>query len=357
MIKHDKSYRKLGHEMKLTKNFASDNHAGTHPEIMKALGRANTGYSLAYGDDEYTASAVRKIREHLGADVDVYFVFIGTAANVLGLKAITESFHAIICPETAHINVDECGALEKFTGCKLVTVPTVDGKLTPKQLAGKLQEIGNPHHNQPKVISISQSTEYGTVYTPDEVKALADFAHQHELYLHMDGARIANAAAGLNCTLGEVSIASGVDVLSLGGTKNGLMFGEAVVFSNRELGKNFKYFRKQGLQLMSKMRFLAVQFEALLTHDLWLRNARHANEMAQLLAHELATIPQIKITQKVESDGVFAIIPPQYIPAIQAKYEFGVWNEATSEVRLMTSFDIEESDVLDLVRVIKDCIR
>jgi threonine aldolase len=343
--------------MKTTKNFASDNHAGVHPEILKALQRANEGYALAYGDDDYTAAAVQKFRTLLGPDIDVYFVFIGTAANVLSLKAITEPFQSIICPETAHINVDECGAPESFTGCKLVTIPTMDGKITPSQIVDKLSVVGNQHHNQPKVISISQSTEVGTVYTPAEIKALADFAHQHDLYLHMDGARIANAAAGLNCKLREISGDAGVDLLSFGGTKNGLMFGEAVVFFNPKLGEKFQYIRKQGMQLISKMRFLAVQFEALLTDDLWLRNAQHSNQMAQLLAREIAAIPGIKITQRVEANGVFAVIPRQYIPQIQAKYLFNVWNEKTSEVRLMTSFAITEEDVMDFVKVVKESMQ
>jgi threonine aldolase len=339
------------------KNFVSDNHAGVPPEILKAIQRANEGYALAYGDDEYTAAAVEKFREQLGPDIDVYFVFIGTAANVLGLKAITQPYHSIICAETAHINVDECGAPERFTGCKLVAIPTVNGKLTPELVSDTLQEIGNQHHNQPRVISISESSELGTVYTPAEIKSLTDFAHQNGLLLHMDGARIANAAASLHCKLREITSDVGVDVLSFGGTKNGLMFGEAVIFFNQTLGEDFKYIRKQGLQLMSKMRFLAVQFEALLTDDLWLRNARRANEMAQILASEIATIPQIKITQKVEANAVFAIIPPQYIPRIQAKYLFGVWNEKTSEVRLMTSFETTTEDITDFIRVIKDSIQ
>ncbi len=339
------------------KNFASDNHAGVPSEILEALGRANNEYALAYGDDQYTAAAVRKFKEQLGPDIDVYFVINGTSANVLGLKAITQSYHAIICPETAHINVDECGAPEFAMGCKLVTVPTDNGKLTPDLVKDKLHEVGNQHHNQPKVISISESSELGTVYTPAEIKSLADFAHQNGLFLHMDGARIANAAASLDCKLREITTDVGVDVLSFGGTKNGLMYGDAVVFLNRKLGEDFKYIRKQGLQLLSKMRFLAVQFEALFTNDLWLKNARHANEMAQILAKEIATIPQIKITQKVEANAVFAVIPPQYIPKIQAKYLFSVWNEKTSEVRLMTSFATALEDIQDFIKVIKETIK
>lgn len=341
----------------MTKNFASDNNAGVHPDILKAITDVNTGYALAYGDDAYTARAVEKFKEHFGANIDAYFVFIGTAANVLGLKAVTDPFNSIICTEFAHINVDEGGAPERLTGCKLVTVPTVDGKLTIEQIAERLDVLGNQHHNQPKVVSISQSTEFGTVYTPVELKKIADFVHKHQMFLHMDGARISNAAASLNLGLKEITADVGVDILSCGGTKNGLMFGEAVVFFNRELSKNFKYIRKQGMQLMSKMRFVSAQFEALLSNDLWLKNALNANKMAQLLAKEISQIPQLKITQKVEANVVFAIIPPQYVPLIQEKYFFYVWNEKTSEVRLMTAFDTTEEDIRDFIRVVKEVVK
>jgi threonine aldolase len=343
--------------MKPTKNFASDNNAGAHPEILKAIAIVNEGYFPAYGDDPYTASAVNKFREHFGPEIDVYFVFIGTAANVLGLKTVTESFNSIICAESAHINVDECGAPEKFIGCKLVTVPTSDGKLTVDQIASQLHTLENQHHNQPKVVSISQSTEYGTVYTQAEIRALAEFAHQYGLLLHVDGARIANAAASLNLKLKEITADAGVDLLSFGGTKNGLIFGEAVIFFNPALSRNFKFLRKQAMQLMSKMRFVAAQFEALLSNDLWLRNAQNANAMARLLAKEIAAVPGVRVTQKVEANAVFALIPPQFIPLIQEKYFFYVWNERTSEVRLMTAFDTTEEDVRDFVRVVREVVK
>jgi threonine aldolase len=343
--------------MKPTKNFASDNNAGAHPEILKAINEVNIGYTLAYGDDDYTRAAVGKFQEHFGAEIEVFFVANGTAANALGLKAATQSYHGIICPATAHINMDECGAPERFTGCKLLTVPTVDGKLRVDQLQPFLQAVGNQHHNQPRVISISQSTEFGTVYTVAELRELADFAHQKGMLLQMDGARIANAAASLGLSLNEITGKAGVDLLSFGGTKNGMLFGEAIVFFNRELARDFKYLRKQGMQLFSKMRFLAAQFQALLSNDLWLKNAENANRMAQVLAGELEKIPQIRITQKVEANAVFAIIPPQYIPILQARYYFYVWNEATAEVRLMTAFDTTEADIMDFVKLIKDTLR
>lgn len=342
--------------MTVTRSFASDNNAGVHPTIMKALSAVNEGHTVAYGDDVYTESAVKKFQVHFGKNVEVYFVFNGTGANVTGLKTVTGSYEAVICADTAHINTDECGAAEKFIGCKLLTVPAKDGKIMTEQIKGFLHAAGNPHHNQPKVISITQSTELGTVYTPAEIKKLADFAHKNGMFLHMDGARLANAAAHLNVSLKQITGDAGVDILSFGGTKNGMMFGEAVVFFNRELAKNYQYMRKQGMQLASKMRFVAAQFEALLAGDLWLENARHANDMAQFLAAGIEKIPQIKITRQVQANGVFATVPPKYVSLLQKKYFFYVWNPETSEVRWVTSFDTTKKDVQDFVKFIKNTI-
>jgi threonine aldolase len=342
---------------KPSRSFASDNNAGVHPTVLRAIERANAGHVVAYGDDVYTAAAVERFRELLGKNVEVFFVFSGTGANVLGLKAVTQPHHAIICAETAHINVDECGAPERFTGCKLLSVPTADGKLRPEDIKPLLHGIGVEHHVQPRVISISQSTEMGTVYGAEEIRTLADFAQQHNLLLHMDGARIANAAVSLKARLSEITSDAGVDVLSFGGAKNGMMYGEAVVFFNRNLAPDFKFIRKQGTHLASKMRFIAAQFEALLTNDLWKKNAAHANRMAQILARELAKIPPIEITQKVEANGVFAIVPKRYVPVLQKKYFFYVWNEATSEVRLMTSFDTTEEDIRKFVALVKRTVK
>ena len=339
------------------RSFASDNNAGVHPKVLRALERANRGHVVAYGDDIYTEAAVERFRELLGSNVDVFFVFSGTGANVLGLKAITQPHHAVICAETAHINVDECGAPERFTGCKLLSVPTADGKLRPADIMPLLHGIGVEHHVQPRVISISQSTEMGTVYGAKEIRTLADFAHQHNLLLHVDGARIANAAVSLNAKLSEITADVGVDVLSFGGAKNGMMYGEAVVFFNRSLAGDFKFIRKQGMHLASKMRFIAVQFEALLTSGLWKKNAAHANRMAQILARELAKIPSIEITQKVEANGVFAIVPRQFVPLLQKEYFFYVWNEKTSEVRLMTSFDTTEEDIRRFVALVRRTLK
>ena len=350
-------FRKKATHMKPSRSFASDNNAGIHPKVLEAIVAANQGHVIAYGDDAYTDAATKTFRKHFGKDVDVYFVFGGTGANILGLKAVTQPYHAVICAETAHINVDECGAPEKFTGCKLLAAKTDDGKLTADHLKPFLHGVGFEHHVQPRVVSISQSTEMGTVYTPQELKSLAKFAHAQDMLLHVDGARISNAAASLKVALRQITSDVGVDVLSFGGAKNGMMYGEAVVFFDKSLSRDFKYLRKQGAHLPSKMRFISAQFEALLSDDLWRKNAEHANRMAQTLARELAQVPQIRITQKVESNGVFAIVPAKYVPLLQKKYFFYVWNEETSEVRLMTSFDTTEDDIRELIALVKKTVK
>jgi threonine aldolase len=343
--------------MKPSRSFASDNNSGVHPQILEAIAAANQGHVVAYGDDSYTEAATAKFREHFGKEADVYFVFGGTGANVLGLKAVTEPYHAVICAETAHINVDECGAPEKFTGCKLLPVSTEDGKITVEQVEPCLEGVGFEHHVQPRVISISQSTEMGTVYKPAELKTLSSFAHKHDMLLHMDGARIANAAASLKMEFRKITCDVGVDILSFGGAKNGMMYGEAVVFFNKDFSRDFKYIRKQGTHLPSKMRFISAQFETLLSNDLWRKNAAHANRMAQVLARELQKIPQVPITQQVESNGVFAIVPKRYVPQLQKKYFFYIWNEKASEVRFMTSFDTTEDDIHEFVNLVKKTIK
>ncbi len=336
------------------RGFASDNNAGIHPRVMDALRAANQGHAVAYGDDAYTETAVRKFREQFGEGVEVFFVFGGTGANVTGLTALTQPYNAVVCAETAHINVDECGAPERFTGCKLVTLVTPDGKLRAEQLVPLLSHEGDQHHVQPRVVSISQPTELGTVYTTEELARLSEFARSKGLLLHVDGARLANAAAHLGVSLREA--AAGADVLSFGGTKNGMMYGEAVVFLDPTLARDFKFVRKQGAQLPSKMRFVAAQFNALLTEDLWLRNAEHANLMARTLAEEVARIPRMKITQAVESNAVFALMPREAVPRVRERFFFYVWNEQTSEVRLMCSFDTTEEDVRELAGVIREAV-
>ncbi|HEY8412356.1 MAG TPA: low specificity L-threonine aldolase [Pyrinomonadaceae bacterium] len=339
------------------RSFASDNNAGVHPEIIEALKAANEGHVVAYGDDPFTERATKIFQKHFGRDIAVFFVFGGTGANVLGLKAITNSYEAVVCAETAHINVDECGAPEKFTGCKLLSVRTPDGKLRVDQIKPFLHGVGFEHHVQPRVISVSQATEMGTVYTKNELKTLARFAHDHNMLLHVDGARIANAAVSLNANLKEITADAGVDVLSFGGAKNGMMYGEAVVFFDQKLASDFKYIRKQGMHLPSKMRFISAQFETLLGGDLWRRSAAHANRMARVLASELEKIPQIKITQPVEANGVFAEIPAKYVPGLQKKYFFYVWNEETSECRFMASFDTTEDDIRDFVALVRKTVK
>jgi threonine aldolase len=342
--------------MKPARSFASDNNAGVHPEVLKAVGEANRGHAVGYGDDPYTASVVQEFKQRFGPDIEVFFVFNGTAANCLSLKALTNSYHAVICGEAAHIYTDECGAPEKFTGCKLIPVPVSNGKLTVDAVSHAYHGIDDPHHVQPRVISITQATEVGTVYKPDEIKALARFAHQRGMFLHMDGARIANAAASLGQNLRQATRDLGVDVLSFGGTKNGALGAEAVVFFDQKLGCDFLYLRKQGMQLASKMRFMSAQFDALFTGDLWLKNAQHANRMARLLQKELRKIPQVKIVYKVDANGVFAKIPRAAIAKLQKRYFFYVWNEQQSVVRWMCSFDTTEQDVRQFARFVAETV-
>lgn len=333
----------------MKKTFASDNYSGVHPVVFEALVRANVGHASSYGADEFTARAEARFKHYFGNDIEVYFVYNGTGANVLGLSALTKSYHAIICSHLAHINVDESTAPEKFLGCKLVTIPTKDGKIYAHEIEERIERIGDQHHPQAKVLSISQSTEYGTVYSIDELKSLHATAKKHDLFFHMDGSRLANAATHLKKDFHTFTRDVGVDVLSFGGTKNGLMFGEAIVFFNRDKAKDFSYIRKQGMQLHSKGRFIGAQFEALLSNDLWLKNATHANAMAKLLERELMKMPAIRITQSVDGNGVFAIMPAAIVPALQNEYFFYTWNEKLSEVRLMCSFDTTEEDVKGFV--------
>jgi len=342
---------------KPTRNFASDNNAGVHPEVLEAIARANQGHVVAYGDDPYTGSAVRKFEEHFGTDIAVFFTFNGTGANVLSLQSLTRSFQSVLCSAYAHIYTDECGAPEKHTGCKLIPLPHQDGKITLDSVRHAYHGIGDEHHSQPRVVSITQSTEMGTVYQPEEIQALAGFAHEHNMFLHVDGARIANAAASLGQTLRQSTRDLGVDVLSFGGTKNGIMGGEAVVFFHPEQGNDFLYLRKQSMQLASKMRFIAAQFETLLTNDLWRRSADHANQMARLLEKEISRIPGVKVVWKVEANGVFAQIPRHAIEKIKRDYFFYTWMEEESIVRWMCSFDTTEDDIGKFAAVVAEAVR
>ena len=318
---------------------------------MRALADANYGHCVAYGDDVFTRSAVEQFTKMFGT-CEVYFVFNGTAANVLSLQAMTRPFNSVICPHTAHIHVDECGAPERFTGCKMLFNHTSDGKLQISDIERHLTGIGFEHHAQPRVVSVAQSTEMGTTYSIAELRALADFAHANGLFLHVDGARIANAVAHLGVSLKEMITDTGVDILSFGGTKNGMMFGEAVVILNSALSENFKYIRKQGMQLASKMRYISAQFLEYFKDDLWLDNARHSNQMAQLLRREVQAIG-ITVTQKVEANEVFAILPKQAIEALQQEIFFYVWDSFRNEIRWVCSWDTTQEDVELLKNLIK----
>lgn len=341
------------------KSFASDNWSGACPEVMEALTNVNHGHVASYGelDEPVTAAAVEKFKKYFGNDIAVFFVYNGTSANVLGTSHLIQSYQAIVSAHSAHLNEDECGAPEKFNGSKILQLETKDGKIRPEQILPFLNSIGFQHHSQPKLISISQVTEMGTVYKPDEVKALADFAHAHNMYLHMDGARISNAAVSLGMDFKGFTVDAGVDVLSFGGTKNGLMFGEAVVFLNKKLGEDFEYSRKQAMQLHSKMRFISAQFDRYLTDELWKKNAAHANKMAQLLEEKLLPFEQVKVTRKVEANGVFAIIPKAVIPDVQKEYFFHIWDESTSEVRLMCSWDTTPEDIEGFVAALRKWVK
>jgi threonine aldolase len=343
--------------MKPVRSFASDNNAGIHPDVLKAVARANAGHAVGYGDDPDTRAAIAKFKRHFGADVEVFIVFNGTAANCLSLKALTESYHAVICTNAAHIHTDECGAPEKFTGCKLVLIDAPDGKLTVESVSHAYHGIGDQHHVQPKVISITQANELGTVYKPKEIRDLARFAHERDMFLHMDGARIANAAVSLGLNLRQATRDLGVDVLSFGGTKNGAMGAEAVVFFDKTLANDFLYLRKQGMQLASKMRFISAQLDALLSDDLWKKNAQHANRMAALLKKEVSKIPGVKIVYPVEANGVFAQIPRRAIAKLQKRYFFYVWSEEESVVRWMCSFDTTEEDVKEFAGFVAETVK
>lgn len=330
------------------KGFASDNYAGAHPDVLAAISDANDGHAAPYGADPWTARAEELLREHFGEQTISSLVLNGSGANVLALRALCRPWESVICAAQAHINVDECGAAEAIAGVKLQDLPTPDAKLTPRLIEPLLVRSGDEHAVQQRLVSITQSTELGTRYGPDELRALADFAHEHDLLLHVDGARLANAAAALDVSLRAITTDVGVDVLSFGGTKNGLLLGEAVVFLDPALADNFKYLRKQTLQLASKGRFIAAQFIALLEGDLWHRNAAHANAMAARLAEALLDVPGVRLTQAVQANAIFAVLPPGVAEQLQREWAFYVWDEATGEVRLVCSWDTTADEVDDL---------
>ncbi|MEU1542998.1 low specificity L-threonine aldolase [Actinacidiphila glaucinigra] len=327
------------------RGFASDNYAGVHPEVLAAIALANGGHQVAYGEDDYTAHLQDVFRGHFGPRAEAFPVFNGTGANVVALQALTERWGAVVCAASAHIHVDEGGAPERMGGLKLLTVPTPDGKLTPELIDREAWGFDDEHRAQPQVVSITQSTELGTCYTPEEIRAICDHAHERGLAVHLDGSRIANAAATLGVPLRAFTTDAGVDVLSFGGTKNGLLLGECVVVLNPERVRAMKHLRKLSMQLASKMRFVSVQFEALLAGDLWLRSAGHANAMARRLESAVRAVEGVTVVRPVQANAVFARLPREVSERLQKRYRFYFWDESTGEVRWMCSFDTTEEDV------------
>jgi threonine aldolase len=342
------------------RNFASDNHAGAHPAVLEAMAAANTGRAGAYGHDRWTERVEDLVRRHFGPDARGFPVFNGTGANVTALDALTRGFEAVICTDVAHLHVDECGAPERVAGAKLYTVATEHGKLTPDDVARWEARRGDEHHAQPRVVSITQATELGTVYTPEEIRAIADAAHELRMLVHMDGARLANAAASLGASLHELTTECGVDAVSFGGTKNGLVFGELVVFCRPELADGFEFHRKQLGQLASKMRFLSAQFEALLGGELWLELASHANAMAARLADAVRDLPGVEIVHPVEANGVFARLPraatDRLLETLEGEPPFYVWDEDADVVRWMCAWDTEPEDVDAFVAAVREAL-
>ncbi|MDR2894309.1 MAG: low specificity L-threonine aldolase [Alistipes sp.] len=352
------------------RSFASYNNASVHPRVMAAVAEANRDHAVGYGDDPWTRAAEEALRRTFGPTAAPFLVFNGTGANTIALQAVTRSWGSIVCAATAHVYVDECGAPARMTGCQLLPIETADGKLTPEMIAPHLHVMGVEHHPQPAVAYISQTTELGTIYTVEEVRALADFLHSHGMYLHMDGARLANACAALGCSLREMTVDAGVDVLSFGGTKNGMMMGETVVAFRPEIARDMRFIRKQSAQLASKMRYLGAQWVPYLSasdggvsggasggvsepaEPLWLENARHANAMAARLAEVLAARPEVRFTQRVESNQIFCILPPELLARLRERYFFYMWNDAAGEARFVTSWDTTEEDIAEFARIL-----
>jgi threonine aldolase len=338
------------------RGFASDNAATVHPEVIAAIERVNTGHAFGYGHDPLTEALADRFAEHFGERARAFPVWGGTAANVLCLRASCRRWQAVICPETAHLNADECGAPEAIAGVKLLTVATNDGKLDVAMIERMLGRLGDEHAVQPRVVSVSQCTELGTVYAVEELAAIAALAHARGLLVHVDGARLANAAAALGVPLRGITTDAGVDMVSFGGTKNGLLGAEAVVFLEPELAQGFEYLRKQSMQLASKMRFLSAQLHALLSDELWLRSATHANAMASLLAERVGGLDKVTITRPVQANAVFATLPPEAISSLLARYDFYVWDEPTHEVRWMCSWDTTEEDVEGFAAAVAEAV-
>lgn len=340
------------------KSFASDNYAGALPEMLEVLAEVSTAHARSYGKDEYTAAARLEFERQFGSDIEVTFVFNGTGANVLGIGAVTQSFNAVLCADISHMYVDESTAPETFTGCRLFAMPTnSEGKLEPETVRRNIIRLGDEHHPQVKILSIAQPTEYGTLYSIDELKALKAVIAEHDMLLHMDGARLFNAKVGLGCSFEAFTKSAGIDILSVGGTKVGMVFGEAVVFFNKSIAKYLKYKQKQSMQLPSKMRYISAQFLRLLKEDIGVRSATYSNKMAQRLYEGIKDFPQIKITKPVQTNVVFAILPQAWIAPLQEAVPFYIWNEQTNEVRLMCAFDTTEEDINRFIQKIKELIQ
>ena len=337
-------------------SFGSDNHSGVHPEVWKALLKADEGFAPAYGEDPLTLEVLNKIESLFGGDCQACFVMTGTGANVVAIQNLVKSFNAIFCAQTAHINVDECGAVQKFTQARLQVIPTTNGKLTPELIGPYLLNNRDQHHSQGKVVSIAQSTEYGTLYTIEELKVLADYTHQQDMLLQIDGARLANAAAALDCSLKDITKEVGADIVSFGGTKNGLLFGEALISFRPELTSDIRFYRKQCTQLFSKMRYISAQFDAYLKDALWKKNANQANAMATLFSESLRNIPEVEIVQPVQVNSLFVKMPKKSIEELREKYHFYIWDEAKNVVRLMCSFNTTEKHIEEFISDLKSSL-
>jgi threonine aldolase len=338
------------------RGFASDNNATIHPAVLEAIAAANVGHASGYGHDPLTEHVEELFQSHFGERARAFLVFNGSGANVLCIRAACRRHEAVICTSTAHVNVDECGAPEAIAGVKLLIAPEEEGKLTPDAVERLIVRVGDEHAVQPRLLTVSQSTELGTVYSLSEMRALVELAHDRGLLVHVDGARLSNAAAALDVPLRALTTDLGVDLVSFGGTKNGMLGGEAVVLLNPALVDGFQFIRKQTLQLASKMRFVAAQFQALLSDDLWLRCAGHANAMAGELARALANVPGVELTRPVQANAVFAVLPAEVTPRLQERFPFYVWDEHTGEVRWMCSWDTTEEDVQAFAAAVREAL-